>query len=105
MSKQVLQSQQVTHKIPVLHWAYIEGQNDSVADTEAICMAIGELDLRIDINIVRYNPFDARFGLESDISVIERNMALLRESLPGSDVHTIERVGFDVAASCGMFVK
>ena len=39
-------------------------------------------------------------GLES---IVERNADIYRERLPNARVSVIARVGFDVAASCGMF--
>jgi hypothetical protein len=35
--------------------------------------------------------------------VIQRNAAIYRSRLPNARVGVIPRVGFDVAASCGMF--
>jgi hypothetical protein len=35
--------------------------------------------------------------------MIERNAAIYRSRLPNARVSVIARVGFDVAASCGMF--
>ncbi len=96
--------QQVTHKLPVLHWAFIEGQNDSEADIEAITAAVCRVGLRADFNIVRYNPPTPVDGREPDESIIERNAQLLRSGVPGSRVQVVQRVGFDVKASCGMFV-
>ena len=42
-------------------------------------------------------------GVEPPEEVIERNTAIYRERLPNAQVSIIARVGFDVAASCGMF--
>ena len=56
------------------------------------------------VNIVRYNPHDpARHGVEPPEGVIERNVAIYRSRLPTAHVSVIARVGYDVAASCGMF--
>ena len=58
----------------------------------------------VHVNIVRYNPHDpARHGVEPPEEVIERNAAIYRARLPNARVGVIARVGFDVAASCGMF--
>lgn len=97
--------QMVTRKLPKLHWAFIEGENDSLESVSALAQKVGEYDLRADINIVRYNPYSDRQGQEPSEEVIERNADYLRTALPGSRVKVIERVGFDVKASCGMFVK
>jgi 23S rRNA (adenine2503-C2)-methyltransferase len=96
--------QRSTNKIVTLHHAYIAGENDSEGDVHAICDALEERGLMVHVNIVRYNPFDpARHGVEPPEAVIERNAAIYRERLPNARVSVIARVGFDVAASCGMF--
>ncbi|WP_217925082.1 hypothetical protein [Miltoncostaea oceani] len=96
--------QAASRKVPVIHWAYIEGENDSVADTQAIVAAVNAAGLRCDVNIVRYNPFSAEQGREPALEVIERNAAILAAGIPGARVQIVGRVGFDVKASCGMFV-
>ena len=96
--------QRLTRKIPVLHWAYIEGANDSVADTHALCDAVEAAGLVCDVNVVRYNPFSDRQGREPAMEVIERNAEILTNRLPLGRVKVVGRVGFDVKASCGMFV-
>jgi adenine C2-methylase RlmN of 23S rRNA A2503 and tRNA A37 len=96
--------QRNTHKIITLHHAYIAGENDAEGDVHAICDALEERRLMTHVNIVRYNPHDpSRHGVEPPEAVIERNAALYRERLPNSRVSVIARVGYDVAASCGMF--
>ena len=56
------------------------------------------------VNVVRYNPLDpSRHGTEPPEEVIRRNAAVYRSRLPNARVSVIPRVGFDVAASCGMF--
>jgi adenine C2-methylase RlmN of 23S rRNA A2503 and tRNA A37 len=96
--------QRSTQKIITLHHAYIAGENDAEGDVHAICDALEARRLMTHINIVRYNPHDpARHGVEPPEDVIERNAAIYRSRLPSARVSVIARVGFDVAASCGMF--
>ena len=96
--------QRSTHKIVTLHHAYIAGENDAEGDVHAICDALEERGLMVHVNIVRYNPHDpSRHGVEPPEEVIERNAAIYRSRLPNARVSVIARVGFDVAASCGMF--
>jgi adenine C2-methylase RlmN of 23S rRNA A2503 and tRNA A37 len=96
--------QRSTHKFVTLHHAYIAGENDAEGDVHAICDAVEERRLAVHVNIVRYNPHDpARHGVEPPDEVIERNAAIYRERLPNARVGVIPRVGYDVAASCGMF--
>jgi adenine C2-methylase RlmN of 23S rRNA A2503 and tRNA A37 len=96
--------QRSTHKLVTLHHAYIAGENDAEGDVHAICDALEERGLMAHVNIVRYNtPDPARHGVEPPEGVIERNAAIYRSRLPNASVSVIARVGFDVAASCGMF--
>jgi 23S rRNA (adenine2503-C2)-methyltransferase len=96
--------QRSTHKIVTLHHAYIAGENDAEGDVHAICDAVQERGLMAHVNIVRYNPHDpSRHGVEPPEGVIERNAAIYRSRLPSARVSVIARVGYDVAASCGMF--
>lgn len=96
--------QRSTQKFVTLHHAYIEGENDTEGDVHAICDALEERKLMVHVNIVRYNPHDrSRHGVEPPEQVIERNAAIYRARLPNARVSVIARVGFDVAASCGMF--
>ncbi len=85
------------------HWAFIEGENDSVEDVEATCQAILDSGVKGQFNLVRYNPPNDK-SKESSPEVFERNFKIISEALghPGSQI--IPRVGFDVKASCGMFV-
>lgn len=94
-----------SRKIPVLHWAMIEGENDSLQEMEQICQAVRERDLRVDINLVRYNPASPRLGREPTEEWTQTLAAYLRGAMPeGSEVTVVTRVGPDVQASCGMFV-
>ncbi|MFO0845428.1 MAG: hypothetical protein U0797_24095 [Gemmataceae bacterium] len=73
-------------------------------DVHALCDALGGRGLMVHVNIVRHNPFDpARHGVGPPEEVIQRSAAVYRARLPNARVSVIARVGFDVAASCGMF--
>ncbi|MCR9200158.1 MAG: hypothetical protein NXI04_16105 [Planctomycetaceae bacterium] len=99
------QWQRSSRKVVSLHHAYIAGENDAQIDVQQICDAIEQRGLMVDINIVRYNsPDPQRYGVESEESIIQRNADIYRERLPQSRVTVIPRVGYDVAASCGMFL-
>lgn len=95
------QWQDHTHKIPKIHLALIKGRNDSVTSLTRLCNTIVESRLRADFNIVRYNPYD---GL-SEEGNWEFAAQMLQHAFPDSNVQTIQRVGFSVKASCGMFVS
>lgn len=97
--------QRATYKICKIHYAFIAGENDSEADVHAICDALDSRRLMAHINIVRYNPHDPRrHGVEPAEEIIQRNARIYQSRLPNARVRVIPRVGFDVQASCGMFI-
>ena len=49
------------------------------------------------------HELDDTAGTEPAEEIIQRNAAIYRDRLPNARVAVIPRVGFDVAASCGMF--
>lgn len=89
----------------VLHWALIEGQNDSVAEAENIGRMVERLRLRARFNLVRYNPHSVVQGHEPPIETLQAYFDTISRYMvvPGSRI--VPRVGFDVKASCGMFVE
>jgi 23S rRNA (adenine2503-C2)-methyltransferase len=97
--------QEVTRKIPVIHWAFIAGENDDEETVYNICEAVRSAGLRVDFNIVRYNPYSCDQGFESSEQTIERNAEILMRAVPGARVKVVTRVGLDVKASCGMFIR
>lgn len=97
--------QKMTRKVPVLHWAFIAGENDDEATVWSIGEHVNRVGLRVDFNIVRYNPFSSNQGSEPSTEIIERNARILKQAVPGANVKVITKVGFDVKASCGMFIE
>jgi len=95
--------QRVTNKIIKLHWPFIKNQNDSSEDVNGIIDAVKQAKLRIDINIVRYNPYSTAHGEESNLEQIMMNVKLLEQAFPESRIKVVDRVGLDVKASCGTF--
>lgn len=97
--------QRATSRPVVLHWAFIEGANDDPGDVRRLGdWVLGQgLDARF--NLVRYNPFSDAQGREPDEARLEALFDGLVPAMrvPGSRI--VPRVGFDVAASCGMFVQ
>lgn len=85
-----------------IHYAFIEGVNDSREDILAVLDAVSSLD--IEFNLVRYNPASPDQGKESHEDVIKVNLELIQSKIHGK-VQMIPRVGHDVQASCGMFVS
>jgi len=97
--------QRQTYKIVKIHYAFIRDHNDSEATVHAICDALDARGLMVHVNIVRYNPPSPDHGEEPSDAVIERNVEIFRHRLPAARVQVIPRVGLDVHASCGMFVR
>jgi 23S rRNA (adenine2503-C2)-methyltransferase len=97
--------QERTSKIPKLHFPLIGGANDSPENAIAICRAVRAAGLRVNVNLIRYNPYSEAHGYEPSYDVYEQNAATFREHLPDANVKIITRVGLDVNVACGMFVK
>lgn len=95
--------QSLSKKIIKIHYAFIKGENDSLEDLAEMCNELDKRNLLCEFNLVRYNPYSPLQGEESSEKVIERNLEFLKERFKGK-VQMIPRVGFDVKASCGMFV-
>lgn len=102
--KKLKNYQEVTNKIVTIHFAFIKGENDSKEDMIEIIELLNKNKLLCNFNIVRYNPFSPKQGEESSEETILENHRILSSGLPGR-VNIIKRVGFDVKASCGMFIK
>jgi len=95
--------QRFSKKILKIHFALIEGQNDSADQVCKMCDALDERGLICEFNLVTYNPATAAQGRESAPEVIAERLAYILERFVGR-VKAVKRVGFDVKASCGMFV-
>ena len=95
--------QRYTKKIIRIHHALIAGQNDSLEHAIEVVNAVRKAELKADFTLVRYNPASPRHGEES--SSYQAYGQVLREQLPGVRLKTVERVGPDVAASCGQFIN
>lgn len=88
------------------HWAFIEGENDSVADVTNILQYIDHFGLQVKFNLVRYNPYSPAQGEESDEEIFTDRFELIKSSgiVRTEGTRIVPRVGFDVKASCGMFL-
>lgn len=89
----------------VLHGALIANENDSIEDAKKIVDFL-ELDrLKVDVNIVRYNPYSEAQGVESSELQRAAYIEILKKSPNISRIKVVDRVGTDVYASCGMFIE
>jgi len=95
--------QNFSKKIIKIHYAFIAGQNDSIEEINNVCDAVEKQGLICEFNLVRYNAASPSQGEESSLEVINRNIEIISSRFSGK-VQIIPRVGFDVKASCGMFV-
>lgn len=95
--------QDFSKKIVKIHFPFIANENDSEQNVHDICDAIDDVGLICEFNLVRYNPASADQGEESSEETINRNIGIISDRFSGK-VQVIPRVGFDVKASCGMFV-
>lgn len=93
--------QRETRKIIVLHGAFIAGENDDAESIQAMGEAVKIARLRVDFNLVRYNPFSELQGIEANV---DRCVTHIVKAFPGCNIKVVDRVGPDVYASCGMFM-
>lgn len=94
--------QQATGCDVAMHWALIDGENDGLEKARAIGAAVRAAGLRTKFNLVRYNPYSPSQGRES--ARVEEYFEVLAAELSSPESRIVPRVGFDVKASCGMFV-
>lgn len=97
--------QDFSKKIVKIHYAFIANENDSEEEINKVCDAVDKVKLNCEFNLVRYNPASPDQGEESSDEVINRNVTIISNRFKfNGKVQVIPRVGFDVKASCGMFV-
>ena len=97
--------QQKTGREICLHWAFIKGQNDEEKQVDAILEAVHQRDIKARFNLVRYNPHSARHGEEPDDIHLQSLFERIKSSLGNPISRIVPRVGYDVKASCGMFLE
>lgn len=95
--------QQYSKKIVKLHYALIEGGNDSFLDSFFVAELIKKYNLFVELNLVLYNPPDGDSQESEDYEDYENNIKRFAgQYVTNSKIVT--RVGRDVAASCGTFI-
>ncbi|MBY3157345.1 radical SAM protein [Rhizobium laguerreae] len=88
----------------ILHWALIAGENDAIADADEIGRIARASGLEFDFNLVRYNAANGKSSEAPRERIDAYLTAMSRFVVAPNRVKEIPRVGFDVAASCGMFL-
>jgi len=94
-------------KIVKLHWAFIAGENDNFTALKDIANAVRTYELKVDVNIVRYNPFSSEYGQEVTEDRLNDLVFTLKALMPEQTrVDVIARADTEVSkAACGMFVQ
>lgn len=100
------QYQEYSGKLIKLHWAFIAGENDNYKSLQDIASAIRSYQLRVSVNIVRYNTYGEEWGKEVSEERLEDLVDSLRILLPEQTrVDVITRADTEISkAACGMFV-
>lgn len=98
-------------KILVVHGCVISGENDDEEGWKKILAELDQRNIKAKFNLVKYNPYGAispggigESGLWGEAvgdDKMEKIARILSEYGPSK---VVSRVGFDVKASCGMFV-
>lgn len=94
-----------TGKKPKIHYAFIRNENDNLSDVADICDLVQRFHLEVNWNVVRYNPPVGHSSQESIEGQINYLAGYVRRRFPDARVRVIPRVGTDVQASCGTFLK
>jgi adenine C2-methylase RlmN of 23S rRNA A2503 and tRNA A37 len=96
--------QEHSGQLITLHFAVIEGQNDAMDVLEDLVHYVRCENLRVKFNLVRYNPYSEKQGKEPELDKLEEIFEYYNRAFQGEKNRIVPRVGFDVKASCGMFV-
>lgn len=99
------QWQDKTGKVPKIHFAFIEGMNDDVDDMYRLGCEVKAHRLKVNLNIVRYNPPTPEHSKEPPEEKIDELVKTLVHYMEPGKWRIVPRVGTDVMASCGTFLK
>lgn len=107
----LLKEYQIASGMPlVIHFAMIDGENDNLDEIKEMADIINTYDFeKLKFNIIQYNPPDNTEYRSASVDRIQKSFEILNAVAKDSTISTkksriVPRVGFDVMASCGMFV-
>lgn len=95
--------QSFSKKIVKFHCAFIKGENDLDTHVNRMLDAIIFKKITAEFNIVRYNPYSPQQGEETSQEDLENIQKTINAY--GIPCKIIPRVGTDVYASCGTFIR
>lgn len=101
----IAEFQSKTGREIALHWAFIEGNNDNIEQLHKTMISVKERGIKARFNLVRYNPYNERYGVEPSEIEIQNLFNIVQSYIPESNSRIVPRVGKDVKASCGMFIE
>lgn len=101
----IAEFQAETGRPVVLHWAFIENHNDNEEQLHKTMEEVIKRGIKARFNQVRYNPHSDLYGEEPKEEKVIQLFNIVTSYLPDSNSRIVPRVGFDVKASCGMFVS
>lgn len=102
--KMLVDWQSFSQKLVKIHFPLIKGQNDDIHSLMDVCLAIKASGLRVNFNLVQYNPPNSESESATDEAYDLAKLVFQRQ-FPESRVQIVPKVGYDVKASCGMFVE
>lgn len=89
----------------VLHWAFIDGYNTNGIKLQMLAKRVLLRGLDgVRVNIVRFNSFNELYREPSEERISEL-LGLWNKINPNERNKIVPRVGYDVNASCGMFMR
>lgn len=99
------QNRSPSYRLVTLHWALIEGENDTLEQAQAIVDAVRDVGLKAKFNLVRYNPYSELQGKEPPDITIQKYFELMSSGMTAPGSRIVPRVGPDVSAACGQFIN
>lgn len=102
--------QEKTDNPITFHWAFIEGENDNIEEVQKIADTLKKLDFTTTkFNLVRFNPDPESTYKEPSEEKLAKIFNIINKSMTNNGAtqksRIISRVGYEVYASCGMFVE